>query len=66
MDWVTASQLAGEIVDIVGIKNIDARQQEEIASLIYNRHGWIFNSHSQKWQRGVLAQSKPSLMEGGK
>lgn len=51
MDWITASQLAGEIVDIVGVEKVTARQQEEIASLIYNRYGWKFNDHWQKWQR---------------
>lgn len=51
MDWASAWQLAGEIVDRLADEKtlFTARQQEEIADQIHKRSGYKFDGHSQKW-----------------
>ena len=59
MNWITATQLAGEIVDIVGIEKVSAAQQEQIATFLQQRDGQKFNNHSQKW-----APTQPTRVDG--
>lgn len=53
MNWTTVWQLAGEICDLLFAEGIvtTAHKQEQIASLLFDRQGMTFISHTQEWRR---------------
>lgn len=50
MDQATAWKLASEIVDLIGIESVSMRTQEQIADLLRERDGFVFNEWTQSWK----------------